>query len=71
MSEDKFNADLFLDLLIEDVAARGREGKKFVADPFELGPRLMALQKELEARPKLDETASQLSSEDDSSQSSS
>lgn len=67
----KFNADLFLDLLIEDVTSCGRAGKKFVADPRTLGPRLISLQRELEARPALAETDEQLPDENGSSQSSS
>jgi hypothetical protein len=68
---EKFDAKLFIDLLIEDVVSCGREGKKFVADPAKLGPRLIGLQQELEARPALAETDSQLPDEADSSQSSS
>ena len=71
MAEEKFDADLFLSLLIEEVESCGTAGKKFVMDPFELGPRLMALQLELEARLALAETDSQLLDEADPSQSSS
>jgi hypothetical protein len=69
--KEKFNAERFLELLIEDVVSYGRAGKNFVADPAELGPRLIGLQTELEARPALAETDSQLPDEDDPSQSSS
>jgi hypothetical protein len=70
----KFNGDRFLDNLIEAVVSCGREGRAFVADPSELGPRLISLQTELETRPaldELDETDSQLPDEADPSQSSS
>jgi hypothetical protein len=70
----EFDADLFVSLLLEDVVKSGRAGKNFVADPFELGPRLMALQRELETRPELvelDESDSQPPDEADPSQSSS
>ncbi len=67
----KFNAERFLENLIEDVIRSARRGKRFVADPNALGPRLISLQMELEARPALDETASQLPDEADPSQSSS
>jgi hypothetical protein len=70
MAEDKFNGDRFLDLLIEDVVSCGREGKQFVANPSALGPRLIALQTELESRPALAETDSQLPDEECSSQNS-
>jgi len=69
--KDKFNGDRFLGHLIEDVVSCGREGRRFVADPNDLGPLLISLQTELETRPALDETASQLPDEADSSQSSS
>ena len=69
VKKEKFDADLFVKLLLEDVVSCGIEGKKFVADPFELGPRLMSLQTELEARPAPDETDSQLPDEADPSQS--
>ena len=74
----RFDADLFLELLVEDVVSCGRKGKQFVADPNALGPRLISLQLELgqlelelEARPALVETDSQLPDEADPSQSSS
>ncbi len=74
----KFNAERFLENLIEDVVRSARRGKQFVADPNALGPRLISLQMELgqleldlEARPALAETDSQLPDEADPSQSSS
>ena len=67
----KFNGDRFLDNLIEDVVSCATAGKQFVANPDELGPRLISLQMELETRPALDETDSQLPDEADPSQSSS
>jgi hypothetical protein len=41
-----FNAEQFLELLLEDVKSSSEEGKPFVADPDQLGPRLMLLQQE-------------------------
>ena len=43
----KFNAISFLRALVDDIAATERAGKKFVADPSMLGPRLLGAQTEL------------------------
>ncbi len=75
----RFDAERFLELLIENVVSCARAGKQFVANPNELGPRLISLQLEIgqleldleTAKQALDETDSQLPDEADSSQSSS
>jgi hypothetical protein len=67
----KFNANDFLEDLIEDVVSSGKAGKKFEADPDKLGPLLITLQRELASRPAPDETVSQPPAEDSPSQSSS